>query len=64
MKNLYLLHVWGDVQPILKGPYKSEKARNYAAKFVDHAQPDLKDGVFLLDIVNGKLTVSSYEGGE
>lgn len=45
MKNkFWLLHIWGDVEPMIKGPYSSEKNRIRAAKKLQE-----EGGVFKID---------------
>lgn len=59
----YLLHIWGDVEPIVKGPYKTDTLRLRAAKRVRHADPDLRDGLYRINI-DKTLTVEPFGGAE
>ena len=43
----YLVRVQGDVQPSLKGPYKTESSRVRAARRIHRRTP--QDGVYWLD---------------
>jgi hypothetical protein len=60
----YLLATIGDIEPKLSGPFETEESCLNAA--ISHRQndPDKKDGLFKLDIINGEPHVSSYCGGE
>jgi hypothetical protein len=62
--KFYLLHIYGDVEPRLKGPYKSAKLRDRAAKRIRHMDGDLRDGIYRLNVVKGKPEVQSFTGGE
>ncbi len=59
----YLLHVYGDVEPILHGPYKTAAMRDRGARTVRHADPELRDGLFRIDS-KCAVTVDSYTGAE
>lgn len=56
----YLIIIIGDVQPFIRGPYKSEKHRDIAAK---SAGLKYKNGIFKLDITNGKPNMEAYSHG-
>jgi hypothetical protein len=60
--ELYLLKVIGDVEPELSGPFNTNKNRLKAA--IGHRQndPDKCDGIFKLDVINGKPQVEAYYG--
>jgi len=58
----YLLVVAGDIEPELKGPYKTEAGRDTAALAHKRAHGD-RDGLFMLDITaQGRPRVASYSG--
>lgn len=59
--KLYVLHVEGCIEPSVKGPFKNCKARDAKAKKLRNADED--DGVFWLDVKDGKPIVGSYSGG-
>lgn len=46
----YLIVVHGDIEPVLRGPYKSEAARDRAAKRHRMTDPEMHDGLFPLDV--------------
>jgi len=48
----YLIFVWGCVEPSLKGPYKSNKARLRAARRLRRKEGD-EHGYFGLDVAYG-----------
>jgi hypothetical protein len=68
----YLLVIHGDVEPELRGPYKSEAGRDRAAKRHRLTDPEKEDGLFPLDVPdtfpemvakNGnKPEISTYSG--
>jgi len=58
----YLVIVYGDVEPALKGPYKTEQARDCAA--FRHRQKTDKDGVYKLNVTTaGAPQIGAYSGG-
>lgn len=61
-RKLWLLHVWGDVEPHVLGPYATEQTRLRAARRVRHADADLQDGIFMIDSPTRPI-VDSYSGG-
>lgn len=61
----YMVHVWGDVDPLLLGPYADNKARNKAAGQVEHSSGDFPDMLFKLDIPSkGKPRIAAWSGKE
>jgi len=46
----YLLHVWGDVEPSVLGPYLIKAERDRQARKLRKDDPEGKDGIFMLDI--------------
>jgi hypothetical protein len=62
--KLYLLTTIGDVEPELSGPFETKEDRLKAA--VSHRQndPDKKDGLFKLDVINGEPQVGTYCGDD
>jgi hypothetical protein len=62
-KKLYLLVIFGDVEPCLKGPYKTDEDRLEVARRI--RQVSDKDGVFRLNTDSkGKPVVGPFSGGE
>jgi len=59
----YLLHIWGDVEPQLHGPFATPNERDAQARDVRHADPDLRDGVYWLDL-GARLEVGPYPAAE
>lgn len=57
----YLLVVWGDVDPFLKGPYETDAERVRVAREM-RASSD-EDGLFRLD-VRGSVSVDAFLGTE
>jgi hypothetical protein len=61
--KLYLLQIWGDIEPVLRGPYKTEALRDKAAKRYRKADPEKNNGLFPLDVPGNKRpTVHTYSG--
>lgn len=61
----YMVHVWGDVDPLLLGPYADNKARDKAAGKVEHSSGDFPDMLFKLDISSkGKPRIAAWSGKE
>lgn len=66
--TFYLLHIIGDIEPTIKGPYKSQASRDQAAfRLKTKVPPD--DGIFMLNIRAKKghtiptiPTVAAYSG--
>jgi len=62
MTKRYVLHVLGDVDPRLVGPYYTAKGRDNKAKALRNDGGD--DGVFWLNVSEqGAVTVGSFSGG-
>jgi len=61
--NLYLIYMWGDVEPELYGPFVSEDARMATAVKMRALDPDKKNGIFKLDCL-GDPTVEPFAGGD
>jgi hypothetical protein len=60
----YLLVVYGDVYPVLRGPYKTSASRDRAAKRHRRAHGN-DDGLFRLDRDrSGSPQVSAFGGAE
>lgn len=59
--QLYLLRIHGDVEPEVIGPFDSYETRLAAAREIRAVQPDLADGLYM---VNGFATVEAFSGGE
>lgn len=64
--NRYLVVVVGDVDPYLKGPFKSDATRLAAARrYRKEEDGDLNDGMYRLDIdAKGRPTIGAFSGGE
>ena len=63
-RKLHLLHLWGDVEPELTGPYADEQDRTEAAQDYRRAHGE-ENGVFRIDVVGGGyVTVASFSGAE
>ncbi|MCY4439792.1 MAG: hypothetical protein OXE53_06255 [Deltaproteobacteria bacterium] len=60
--RLYLLNVWGDVEPELSGPFKDERDRVEAAQDYRRAHGP-EDGLFRVD-ATGSVKVDTFTGGE
>ena len=60
--RLYLLNLWGDVEPELSGPFKDEQDRVEAARDYRRAHGP-EDGLFRVD-ATGSVKVDSFTGGE
>jgi hypothetical protein len=63
-KALYLQVVVKDIEPELLGPFKTEGERLIAA--INHREEDTdkEDGLFKLDIIDGKPKISTFYGEE
>ena len=64
--NRYLVIVFGDVDPYLQGPYKSDATRLVAARrHRKEEDGDLNDGMYRLDIdAKGRPRIGAFSGGE
>ena len=49
-RDFYLLHIIGDIEPEIRGLYKSEETRDRAALLLKKKVGD-EDGIFMLDMV-------------
>lgn len=58
--GFYLIHVWGDVEPRICGPYKTEATRNATAKRLKKRD---NDSMFWLDITTHGVESGSYPDG-
>ena len=62
MKNLYVLFIWGDVEPKLFGPFESQDERDNKAKELREKEGD-EHGIFMLEVSkDGKPEVDCYSG--
>lgn len=60
----YLVVVVEDVEPEIKGPYKTENEREQAAKNHRREDEDKSDGIYPLDISEkAKPAIGAYSGG-
>ena len=59
MLERYLIFVWGDVEPEIKGPFKDEDERNAEARRLRQTEGD-ENGIYPLDIVDGKPVIWTY----
>jgi len=65
MKNkeeYYLIRIFGDVYPFIIGPFGSDDERLLSARTARESIDE--DGLYRLDIVNGKPVIDSFSGGE
>jgi hypothetical protein len=59
----YLLVIYGDIEPSLKGPYRTEQMRDCAA-VKQKKKSRNEDGIFALNVTtDGRASVSAYSGG-
>lgn len=58
--ELYLFITVNDVEPVIRGPYTSEEARDRAAR--RYQSKKIEDGLFRLNITDGKPTTEAYSG--
>ncbi len=64
MVAAYVLEIEGDIEPKLRGPYKSTDARDRAAKRLRGKDKEKENGIFALDLLNnGKIRVWAYSAG-
>jgi len=62
-KYYYLLEVEGGVEPIIHGPYRTERERDNAAKQIRRTQQE-DDSLFWADVNEvAVLTVGAYTSG-
>ena len=61
----YVLHVQGCVEPHLAGPYRTAKSRDIVARKIrnEGGGENSNDGVFWLNLTDGKIEVGAYSGG-
>jgi len=60
----YLLVIWGDVSSEVKGPYRNEEERNFAALKYKEDDPNEENGLYMLDVdERGVPSVYDYSGG-
>jgi len=60
----YLLHVWGDVEPSVLGPYRSEDERDTKARKLRKEDPEGRHGIFMLDITARRVPrARAYRAG-
>ena len=62
---LYLILVWGDVDPQLEGPFENEQDRDNRAAEYRNDEGDDAGGIYRLDLPEqGDPEIYSYGGGE
>jgi hypothetical protein len=60
----YVLEIEGDIEPKLRGPYKSPDTRDCAARRLRERDGEKENGIFALDLMNdGKIRVWAYSAG-
>jgi hypothetical protein len=60
----YVLEIVGDIEPMLRGPYKNTDTRDRAAKRLRARDEEYGNGIFALDLAkNGKVRVWAYSAG-
>ena len=57
----YLYVVWGDVDPEIFGPFKDENERFAEACRIFKEEGEERNGIFMLDIKDGKLYYEKKE---
>jgi hypothetical protein len=63
-KHHYLVVIWGDVEPQLRGPFKSDSTRLAAARKYRRDEGD-DDGLYRLDIdAKGRPQIGVFTGSE
>jgi hypothetical protein len=62
MNQYYVLVAWGCVEIELVGPFETEELRDKRAREL-RKESDTNDGVWALDLIDGKPTVGDYSGG-
>ena len=64
----FIILIWNDVEPPLRGPYASERGRIRAARRHRTVDPEGKDGLFRLNVGRShrttKVQVASFSGRE
>lgn len=61
LEGKYLVFVWGDLEPEMKGPFGTDEARDVEAKRLREEEGD-QHGIYPLDIKGGKLEIGTYSG--
>ena len=60
----YVLEIIGDIEPMLRGPYKNTDTRDRAAKRLRKKDAGKENGIFALDLMkDGKVRVWAYSAG-
>jgi hypothetical protein len=60
----YVLEIVGDIEPMLRGPYKNADTRDRAAKRLRRKDAEKENGIFALDLLKkGKIRVWGYSAG-
>ena len=60
----YLLHIWGDVEPSVLGPYRTEADRGKKARQLRQDDLEGRNGIFMLDILaRGVPSARAYQAG-
>src|SRR6266851_7200289 len=60
----YVLEIVGDIEPMLRGPYKNADSRDRAAQRLRKKDAGKENGIFALDLMNnGKIRVWAYSAG-
>ena len=60
----YVLEIEGDIEPKLRGSYKSPDTRDRAARRLREKDGEKENGIFALDLMNnGKIRVWAYSAG-
>lgn len=62
--DLYLIVNEGDVEPVVHGPYKDLETRDKAALKFRKDDPNMENGIFMLQVSKGaKVEIDTYSGG-
>jgi hypothetical protein len=64
-EKYHLLTVYGDVEPVLTGPFDTKDKVLAVAKKHRDADPGMDDGLFIMTIsTQGPLYVEAFSGGD
>lgn len=58
----WLVVMEGDIEPDLRGPFASDDERGEAAKKHRRSDPNMEDGLYPLNVTDGKPCMGSYSG--
>lgn len=58
--KFYVLCVWGDVEPDVRGPYRDAQKQLDAARELRREDQGQESGIYAAKIENGELVVEAY----